>query len=160
MTSSLDLFDIGQARVRDAEALLKLQYLCYQTEAELYDDYRIPPLTQTLWSLLEEFDTHEVLAVRFGDEVVGSVRGLEEGGTCYVGRLIVHPRFRRRGLATRLLREIEDRFAGADRFELFTGHLSESNLRLYNRLGYAEFRRETASPRLQLVYLAKPCARI
>ena len=33
---------IEQACVRDAERILKLQYLCYQTEAELYDDYAIP----------------------------------------------------------------------------------------------------------------------
>ena len=30
---------ILQARVRDAEAILKLQYLCYQTEAALYGNY-------------------------------------------------------------------------------------------------------------------------
>jgi hypothetical protein len=40
------------ARVRDAEALLKLQYLCYQTEAALYSDYTIAPLVQSLAELL------------------------------------------------------------------------------------------------------------
>jgi len=39
---------------------------------------------------------------------------------------------------------------------LFTGHLSEGNLRLYRRLGYAEFRRERVSDHLVLVHLRKP----
>ena len=91
---------IELAHVREAEQILKLQYLCYQTEAELYNDYAIPPLNQTLWSLLGEYDTHQVLVARLGDEVVGSVRGRLVDGTCHIGRLIVHPRIQGRGLGT------------------------------------------------------------
>ena len=43
----------------------------------------------------------------------------------------------------------------AEHYELFTGHLSKGNLCLYRRLGYAEIRSETVSPRLRLVYLEK-----
>jgi hypothetical protein len=43
---------IHRARVGEAEQILKLQYLCCQSEAALYDDYSISPLTQTLWELL------------------------------------------------------------------------------------------------------------
>lgn len=53
---------IEPARVRDAEHILKLQYLCYQSEAALYDDDSIPPLTQTLAVLLAEYDTHCIRA--------------------------------------------------------------------------------------------------
>lgn len=73
---------IEQACVRDAERILKLQYLSYQTEAELYDDYAIPQLTQTLRSLVGDSDTHTILVARPGGEVVGSVRGRLEGDTC------------------------------------------------------------------------------
>ena len=54
------------------------------------------------------------------------------------------------------MRVIEGRFSAADRYELFTGHLSERNIRLYRRLGYEKFREEAISPRLRLVYLEKP----
>jgi hypothetical protein len=54
------------------------------------------------------------------------------------------------------MRAIEEDFAAADRYELFTGHLSENNLRLYRRLGYTGFREEVVSPQLRLVYLEKP----
>jgi ribosomal protein S18 acetylase RimI-like enzyme len=141
---------IRSARACDAERILKLQYLCYQTEAKLYEDYAIPPLAQTLGSLLGEYDTHEILAARRGNEVVGSVRGRLVDGTCHIGRLIVHPRLQRRGLGARLMYTIEEYFASTDRYELFTGHLSEANLHLYRRLGYSEVRRETISSELML----------
>ena len=147
---------IAPARVDEAGQILKLQRLSYRTEAALYDDWTLPPLTQTLRKLLEQYDDHTILAARLGDEVVGSVRARLKDGTCYVGRLVVHPRLQRRGLGTRLMREIEASFPAAGRYELFTGHLSEGNLRLYRRLGYQEFSEEAISPSLRLVFLEKP----
>jgi hypothetical protein len=54
------------------------------------------------------------------------------------------------------MREIEASFPEAERYELFTGYLSEGNLRFYRRLGYEEFREVVISPNLRLVYLGKP----
>ncbi|MGA4544581.1 GNAT family N-acetyltransferase [Uniformispora flossi] len=146
---------VAQADVSDAEQILKLQYLCYQGEAALYNDYGIAPLVQSLASLVGEFDTHTVLVARLGDEVVGSVRGIVTDGVAHIGRLIVHPRLQGHGLGTRLLRAIEAQLGHADSFELFTGHRSEDNLRLYARLGYTEARTERVGPRLSMVYLTK-----
>jgi len=146
---------IGTADVSDAEQILKLQYLCYQGEAALYNDYGIEPLTQTLESLRGEFETHTVLVARLGDEVVGSVRGTIDGGVARIGKLIVHPRLQRHMLGTRLLRAIEERLGDAAEYELFTGHRSEQNLRLYERLGYEHGRIEKVNSRLSLVYLRK-----
>src|SRR5581483_11033920 len=57
---------IVQARVRDAEAILKLQYLCYQTQAALYNNYTLDPLTESLTDLLFKYDTHGILVARLG----------------------------------------------------------------------------------------------
>jgi hypothetical protein len=73
------------ARIRDAESILKLQYLCYQREAALYDDYTTTPLTQSLMNLLLEYDTHRILAMLLGEEVIGSVRGRLDEHTCHRG---------------------------------------------------------------------------
>jgi ribosomal protein S18 acetylase RimI-like enzyme len=67
----------------------------------------------------------------------------------------------RHGLGGRLLDAIETRFAGdpaAKRFQLFTGHRSESNLRLYRSRGYVPVSREQVGPRLTLVTLEKEAA--
>lgn len=143
----------------DAEQILKLQYLCYQREAELYGDYSIEPLTQSLRDLRAELESSTALVARLGDEVVGSVRGtVDEDGTAAIGKLIVHPRMQRHGLGGRLLAAIEGRLAAegdAKRYRLFTGHRSEGNLRLYHRCGYATVGDEQISRRLSLITLEK-----
>lgn len=146
---------IERALVRDAEDILKLQYLCFQREAELYNDYTLPPLKQTLASLLFEYDTHLVLVARYGGEVVGSVRASLKDSSCYVGRLIVHPRMQRQGIGSRLLQAVEREFQDVSRYELFTGTRSESNVRLYASCGYQPVRTEMLSPGVEIVLMEK-----
>ncbi|MEU9865073.1 GNAT family N-acetyltransferase [Streptomyces sp. NPDC047971] len=152
---------ISAADAQDAEHILKLQYLCYQSEAELYGDYSIEPLTQTLDALRAELAQGHGLVARLGDEVVASVRGrVDETGTVRISKLIVHPRMRRHGLGGRLLDAIESHFAGdpvpgAKRFQLFTGHRSEGNLRLYRSKGYEPVATREIGPRLTLVTMEK-----
>ncbi|MGW7352637.1 GNAT family N-acetyltransferase [Streptomyces phytohabitans] len=132
---------ISTAVEDDAEQILKLQYLCYQSEAELYGDYRIEPLTQTLEQLRAELATGYVVVARLGDEVIGSVRAsVDADSTARISKLCVHPRMRRHGLGGRLLARIEERLLAeraATRYRLFTGHRSEVSLRLYRKNGYA-----------------------
>ncbi|MFJ1754551.1 GNAT family N-acetyltransferase [Kitasatospora sp. NPDC088134] len=153
---------IAAARPEEAEQVLKLQYLGYQSEAELYGDWTLEPLTQTLESLRAEFAEHRVLVARLGDEVVGSVRGwVDENGVGRIGRLVVHPRMQRHGLGRRLLEALEAQLAedgASGGFELFTGHRSLGNLRLYRKLGYRETEVREVSRRLSIVTLAKPVA--
>jgi GNAT superfamily N-acetyltransferase len=151
---------IAQACVREAEAILKLQYLCYQTQAALYNDYTLPPLTQSLADLLCEYDSHCILVARLREEIVGSVRGQLREGTCHIGRLMVHPRLQGHGLGTKLMYAIEDHFRSATRYELFTGYRSEKNLHLYHKLGYTRFREEIISPQRRHVFLEKQGASI
>lgn len=153
---------ISTASEEDAENILKLQYLCYQREAELYGDYGIEPLTQSLDALRAELGEGCVLVARLGSEIVGSVRGtVDDDGTARIGKLIVHPRMQRHGLGGRLLGAIEALLAAereAKRFRLFAGHLSEGNLRLYRRLGYAQTGTEQVDQRLRVVTLEKTAA--
>jgi ribosomal protein S18 acetylase RimI-like enzyme len=152
---------IVQATVADAAAILDLQKLAYQSEARIYDDNKIPPLTQTASQIDKEFGNLVFLKATTDDgDIVGSVRAYERGGTCFIGRLIVHPDHQGRGIGARLMQEIESRFAHAERFELFTGHKSERNLRFYQRLGYRTFKEERVTDVLRLVFMWKEsCSR-
>jgi ribosomal protein S18 acetylase RimI-like enzyme len=149
------MFAIEPAVVQDAEAILALQRLAYQSEASIYDDYRIPPLTQTLDDLRAEFQDHVVLKAVAAGKIVGSVRAHLDGGAWEIGRLIVHPEYQNRGLGSRLMAAIEQARPAGARCALFTGHKSARNLYLYGKLGYREVRREAVSPNLVMVYLEK-----
>jgi GNAT superfamily N-acetyltransferase len=147
--------EITRATVYDAEAILALQRLAYQCEAERYDDYSLPPLRETLIALQREFG-RSVFLKAVGDEgICGSVRACGSEETCFIGRLIVHPACRRRGIAMRMMHEIERCFCDVDRYEPFTGYKSQGNLRLYDKLGYRIFKEEQPEQGPRLVFLEK-----
>ena len=144
------------ATIDDAAAILDLQKLAYQSEARLYDDWSIPPLTQTLEDLHAEFSRAKFLKATVDDAIVGSVRATENEGICSIGRLIVHPDYQGRGIGTRLMQAIEAMFPEVRKFELFTGSKSEGNIRLYTRLGYSISRTQQLSAKVLLVFMEKP----
>ncbi len=146
---------IELAKREDATDLLGLQKLAYQSEAEIYNDFSIPPLTQTLEELLGEYETHTVFQALLDTALVGSVRTRVQGNTCYVGRLIVHPRVQNQGVGSLLMTYIEKYHPGVERFELFTGHRSVRNLYLYRKLGYSEFKREKINDSLVFIFMEK-----
>jgi ribosomal protein S18 acetylase RimI-like enzyme len=146
---------IERANAEDAAEILALQKLSYQSEAALYDDHTIAPLTQTLEEMEADLRERVVLKASVERRIVGSVRGRVVDGTCYVGRLIVHPEVQNRGLGTALLHAIERACSTARRFELFTGCRSERNLHLYHKLGYKVFEEEQVNERLTLLFLEK-----
>jgi len=66
---------------------------------------------------------------------------------------VVAPDRQRQGIGSALLTALHESVPEAAAFDLFTGHLSEGNLRLYRRLGYRETRRERVADHLTLVHL-------
>lgn len=143
------------ASIQDAQSILALQKLAYISEAEIYSDYDIDPLIQTLDSLRSDFEKQVFLKVSVSGKIVGSVRGYVDNGTCYIGRLIVHPDFQNQGIGKQLMNEIESFFKNAERYELFTGHRSERNLYLYQKLGYSVYKTEQINDKLVLMFLEK-----
>ncbi len=150
----LSLF-ITRATVGDAQEILDLQKLAYQSEAAIYQNYAIPPLTQTPPEIEAELQHQVFLKAVASGQIVGSVRAYLQERTCYIGRLIVHPAYQNQGLGRELMKKIEGCFPQAQQYELFTGHRSERNLYLYHKLGYQRVRMEQVSEKLTMVFLEK-----
>jgi len=147
---------IKKVEVFDLEEILSLQKTAYKSEAELYNDYSIPPIIQNIEEIKDEFKNSVFLKAVENDMIVGSVRGtLINPETCYIGRLIVHPDFQNQGIGTRLMKEIEDTYNKCRRFELITGHKSHRNIKLYEKLNYNIYKVEKLTENLNLVYLEK-----
>jgi ribosomal protein S18 acetylase RimI-like enzyme len=146
---------IENALISDLEEILALQKLAYLSEAEICNDFSIPPLLQTIEDIKSEYAYKTFLKAVDSGKIIGSVRANLQDGTCYIGKLIVHPDFQNRGIGTALMNSIENCFKGCKRYDLFTGKKSVKNIYLYNKLGYRIFKEEKISEKLTFVYLEK-----
>ncbi|MCK2218020.1 GNAT family N-acetyltransferase [Actinomadura sp. ATCC 31491] len=146
---------IERAVPADAGEILTLQRAAYVSEAQLYGDPYIPPLVESLEQLRKVIEGALVLKALDGARIVGAVRGQLSGTTCLVGRLVVAPDRQGQGLGTALLAALHEQVPEATAFDLFTGHLSAGNLKLYRRLGYRETHRERMDDHLTMVHLRR-----
>ncbi|TDC75013.1 GNAT family N-acetyltransferase [Actinomadura sp. 7K507] len=149
---------VERAGPQDAGEILTVQRAAYVAEAQLYGDPFIPPLVESAEQLQKVLSGDAVVLKAVLDgRLVGAVRAQFSDHTCLVGRLVVVPDQQGRGIGRRLLTALEAEVAGrADACVLFTGHLSETNLRLYRRVGYTETHRERVAAHLTLVHMRKP----
>jgi ech hydrogenase subunit C len=155
LKGKMDAMVITTAVVEDAPEILALQKIVYNNEAEIYNDFSLTPLRQTLGDMREDFSSKVFIKAMVGGKIIGSVRGWMEGSTAHLGRLIVHPHFWRKGIGTKLVTAAEAAFPQARRFETFTGQKSTHTMEPYLKLGYAPFRQEKVSELRERVYFEK-----
>lgn len=149
------MLSIVKAKRKDAEEILRLQKLAYQSEAELYNDWQLPALTQSLDSLKKEFSTNIILKAVIDKRIIGSVRATAEVDCYKIGRLIVHPDYQKQGIGSALLEKIESMNISSKVFQLFTGSKSLGNIRFYEKSGYKIYGSKTLSEKVELVFMEK-----
>jgi ech hydrogenase subunit C len=158
MVAGFEYMHISSADIADAPAILALQKLAYQSEAELYNDFTLSPLTQTLEQIKADFADKTFFKAQIEESIVGSARVYVKEDTCYIGRLIVNPLFQNLGIGRKLLNCIEKEFAkvdGVKRFEVFTGQKSRRVLYFYQKLGYKAFKSARVSQVRERIYMEK-----
>lgn len=144
----------------DAGEILTLQRAAFASEALIYRDPDMPPLTQTLEELRAELAENLGCVVIRDGRMLAAARARLDGELLLIGRIAVAPDLQGEGLGSRILEAVEERGrrAGAREAELFTGRLSEANIRLYERQGYRETERAGGDSGADEVFLRKPLA--
>ena len=134
----LEGFGVGifLALQEDFAEILEIQKKAFYSEAELYQNFNIQPLTQTLEEMMDECNEKVVLKAVVDGKIVGSIRANAHEDGCWLNKLIVLPDYQKRGIGEKLLREVEKYFPEAKKSTLGTGANSESNIRLYQKVGY------------------------
>lgn len=155
--ASLERIRVEQATAGDAGEVLTVQRAAYVVEAQLYGDPTLPPLQESLEDVRRALTEPSVGFVAWWDSrLIGSVRLQVAGPTAEVSRLAVAPDMQGHGVASALLQAVEQACPeGVEQLELFTGHHSVRNLRLYERMGYREATRQVTAPHITEVHLAK-----
>jgi NAD(P)H-dependent FMN reductase/GNAT superfamily N-acetyltransferase len=147
----------GTAQPSDAAELLVLQRCCWVDEAIANDTLAIAALHEGVEDVLTAITTRTVIVVRRGPRIVASVQAwpvqawpvqawpvpawpVQAGQQTEwrIGRLMVAPDQRRKGVARALLHRVEElRPPGTTRLTLGTGARSASNIAMYESEGFA-----------------------
>jgi len=65
---------IDRAKISDSEAILNLQHICYQSEAQITGDPDIAPLKQDISGMRADIEKMTVLAMSEENKIIGSIR--------------------------------------------------------------------------------------
>jgi tRNA (guanine37-N1)-methyltransferase len=153
--AGIDEAEVRVANRADAGEILTLQLACWVEEEQANPGVTIPTLTEGLDDVVGWLRTWTTFVVRSGPRLVGAVRGRLDGDVWEIGRLMVAPDLRGRGLGRWLLEHAEAAAPPeARRASLFTGAGSVDNLRMYRRAGYRPDRLPSGDP--GVVHLSKP----
>lgn len=139
----------------DAGEVLTLQRAAFVSEAQIYGSADMPPLTQTLPEVEAELRSSSGLSARKDGRLVGVIRFVEDDGVLLIGRIAIAPDMQGEGIGRTLL-DAAERTSTARVAELFTGSLSEANIRLYEACGYRETVRVPDGDGTEQVFLRKP----
>ena len=141
----------------EAGELLTVRRAAFVSEAQVYDDPNIPPLTQTLDELRADLDRTDVvtLGAWLDHRLVGSIRVEVDGTKATLGRLAVVPDLQGKGIGTQLLLAIPP-YLPPETSEVwvFTGRDSVQNITMYTKHGYQHEYDETAGD-LTYAYLRR-----
>ncbi|NOU36839.1 MAG: GNAT family N-acetyltransferase [Kiritimatiellaceae bacterium] len=146
---------INRANQKDIPEILALQKIAYRSEAELYGDASVPAMGQTMEEITADFEQTIFLKAVVNGKIIGSIRGRRDGTAARISRVIVHPYFQGRGIATRLIRQLELEVGDVSMYEAVMGHQSLRNIHLYEKTGYRHVRTEPFTPTAQRVYMQK-----
>lgn len=155
MTHGEKRIDIAPLTEADAGEVLTLQRAAFVSEAQIYGSADMPPLTQTLAEVEAELHSGHGLGARVDGRLLGAIRFVESEGMLLIGRIAIAPDAQGEGIGRALL-EAAEQASTAHTAELFTGSLSEANIRLYERCGYTESTRIPQGDGTDQVFLRKP----
>jgi GNAT superfamily N-acetyltransferase len=137
----------------EATDVLVLQRLAYRLEADLIGRDDIPPLLEEVTDLQRCGESF--FGCFTADTLCGAIAYKVTDGTLDLHRVMVHPDFLRRGIASRLVAFVEALEPGCRRVIVSTGSRNLPGRRLYARLGFHETGERAVTPDLWIVSCEK-----
>lgn len=148
-------FKLLVADMKDIEELYQLQLLAFESEAEMIGSRKIPALQESKEAYRSDFMNWCVLKlINRSSKIIGAIRYREVNNKIEIGRVMIHPNYRKQGLAQYLLREIDQNYPNKNK-ELYTCAKSWINIALYQKMGYIPYQELAGDDGLIYVYFHK-----
>lgn len=132
--------------------IVNLQKKSYIIEADLIDFYDIPPLRDSVESIMETEETF--YGFMHGDILAGIISYKLEENTVDIHRVAVDPSFFRRGIAKQLIKYLEENVE-AERIAVATGAKNYPAVNLYLSLGFKKIEESVVNGALLIAFFEK-----
>ncbi len=136
-----------------AAQLYSLQQQAYSLEALLIGCPEFPPLRESLEELSRSPDSF--IAFISEGQLLGALSFSVSGNEVTLTRLIVRPRHFRRGIATALISDLEQRVQPAVTLLVSTAEANIPAVTLYKRLGFRVCSTSSSTEGIRLVHLSR-----
>ncbi|MFY0758113.1 GNAT family N-acetyltransferase [Metabacillus dongyingensis] len=136
-----------------AVEVLNIQIPSYKVEAEIIDFYEIPPLKDTAETLQQCRETF--FGYYISEELCGAISIKVEKDVMDIHRLIVHPKYFRKGIAKMLLDFIESHLEGIETIIVSTGSKNTPAVNFYEKNGFSKIGETRVNERLSLTSFKK-----
>lgn len=136
-----------------AREVLGIQLPSYKIEAALIEFYGIPPLKDTIETLMECGETF--LGYYENGNLCGAVSFKIENEVVDIHRLMVDPEHFQKGIARRLLREVEKATESASAMIVSTGSKNSPAIRLYETNGFRKVGEERLAEGVSITHFEK-----
>ena len=136
-----------------AEQIHAVSQAAYALEAKRIGCAEFPPLHESLDQLRRSPDTF--LVFQQSGVIVGALSFDRSTGPVTITRLVVSPTHHRRGIATALLADLEQRIAPVVHFTVTTAQANTPAIHLYQRFGYTPSGISTSVEGIPLLHLTK-----
>jgi ribosomal protein S18 acetylase RimI-like enzyme len=140
---------------QEAEALkvLRLQYQSYRIEAEMIGFDQLPPLKETSADLQQSRETFYGYYEQ--TELSGVISFKHDQGVIDIHRLMVHPSHFRKGIANKLLCELEMNGKDVKSLVVSTGSKNLPAIDLYIKFGFEVIAEKEITQGLRLTFFKK-----
>ncbi|MBT2685256.1 GNAT family N-acetyltransferase [Bacillus sp. ISL-37] len=127
-----EIREINLEVIMECAEVLDLQRKSYKIEAGLIGTDEIPPLKETFEQLQDCGETF--IGCYIEGRLAGAVSFKKEGEVIDIYRMMVHPEFFRRGIAQKLIAQLEQ--IGYSEIIVSTGAANTPAVKLYEKLGF------------------------
>ncbi|TDL30876.1 GNAT family N-acetyltransferase [Jeotgalibacillus sp. S-D1] len=139
---------MNAADYKTAEELLRLQLPAYQVEAEIIGYEDLPPLRDTVESLMHCEETF--FGYFIDQELCGAISFKTEKEEIDIHRLIVHPNHFRKGIAQKLLDFVIEDQKDMKSIIVSTGTKNKPAVHFYQKNGFSPVKETVINPSLSI----------
>lgn len=126
---------LDHKNIESAEQIIKLQKASYIVEAELIGFMQIPPLVEIPEDIISSKEIYYGYFVK--QDLAGIISYTIEKDVLDICKVAVHPDFFKRGIATELIKLVEQ-IDGINSIIVSTGLKNSPAVKLYTSLGFVE----------------------